>query len=238
MNLGEGAGGSKKMGEILIETNEYKLNKSSSSKTGPVVIYVSNEHFGNAGDLIKADIDTAAGSECAFYELLVNDWDKYLSPWECDAGMNGRAFQGQARHLLENVLEYVIPKIRERQLVDKVYIAGYSLAGLFSLWCLYECDAFDGAACCSGSLWYPGWSEYAMSHSLQKPGRVYLSLGKKEKKTKHPLMRTVEDNLMLQRDILEKDEKAEKMLVEFNEGGHFDNTNERMVKGIKWLLGS
>ncbi|ERL11412.1 hypothetical protein HMPREF1248_0438 [Coriobacteriaceae bacterium BV3Ac1] len=34
----------------------------------------------------------------------------------------------------------------------EAYISGYSLAGLFALWSLYQTDIFKGAACVSGSL--------------------------------------------------------------------------------------
>lgn len=74
-------------------------------------------------------------------------------------------------------------------------IAGYSLAGLFALYAMYRCDAFDRAAIISGSLWYPHFREFAAKHEMpRRPDRIYLSLGDKEKKTRHPLLKTVQDN--------------------------------------------
>lgn len=222
--------------DVLMETSEYKLKLLSSKWEGPIVIYISNEHFGDAGEQMKAGIERKTSVPFTFCELVVNDWDKYLSPWESNVSLHGRVFGGKANWLLSNIEENVIPKLREYNQESEIYIAGYSLAGLFSLWCLYESDVFDGAACCSGSVWYPGWKEYAEQHQLQRSSSVYLSLGKKEKKTKHPLMRTVEENMLHQYEILKRDKNVDMLQMDWHDGGHFDNINDRMEMGIYWLI--
>ena len=39
-------------------------------------------------------------------------------------------------------------------------IAGYSLAGLFALWAAWNSGYFRRVASVSGSLWYPGFTDY------------------------------------------------------------------------------
>lgn len=221
---------------MIAETNEYRLKLLSSTWSGPVVIYISNEQFGEAGEKIKDEVELIAGVSFTFCELIVSDWDRYLTPWEVKANMKGRIFQGQAAVLLHSLETNVVPKIKEHVKNAKIYMAGYSLAGLFALWSLYESDVFDGAACCSGSLWYPGWKEYATQHNLKNTCNIYLSLGKKEKNTKHPMMRNVEDNMKLQYERLKQDSCTEMLQMDWHEGGHFNNTEERMEMGIRWLV--
>lgn len=127
----------------------------------PVVLYITNENFEFQGDAVYEKVKQMTGIPFDFCELPVANWDDCLTPWAADVQMKGRSFTGGGKQLLEMVGKNVIPLIDEK-LPDhrEIYIAGYSLAGLFSLWTLYACDWFDGAVCCSGSLWYPGWSQY------------------------------------------------------------------------------
>jgi predicted alpha/beta superfamily hydrolase len=106
------------------------------------------------------------------------------------------------------------------------------------MWALYETDCFDGAVCCSGSLWYPGWMEYINQHKINKTSKIYLSLGKKEEKTKHPVMKSVGDSTRLQYEILRQNKLTKNVILEWNEGGHFGNTVQRVSDGISWILQS
>lgn len=225
------------MDYTILETNEYKLRLLSHNWCGPVVIYISNEGFGEAGEKIKSELDSIMNYPFTLCELIVHDWDNYLTPWKADGNMKGRTFKGNAGELLRFLDGKVIPVIKAQLPDSKIYISGYSLAGLFSLWSMYESSIFDGAACCSGSVWYPGWLEYATQHKVKKECRIYLSLGNKEKNTKHPLMKTVEERMERQYELLKQDDCAKELKIEWNEGGHFDNTQKRVVSGIKWLLG-
>ena len=72
------------------------------------------------------------------------------------------------------------------------YIGGYSLAGLFALWAACQTDLFRGVAAASPSMWFPGFLEYIKEHPIRS-GRVYLSLGDREEKTRNPVMATVGD---------------------------------------------
>ena len=113
----------------------------------------------------------------------------------------------------------------------KIYIAGYSMAGLFALYALYACDAFDRAACMSSSFWYPDFKEYVATHEMKRaPEKLYFSLGDKEAKTKHAILKTVQENTEAIVDYL----KTRKIDVTFetNEGNHFKNIDWRIAKGI------
>lgn len=224
------------MDSIIVEASEYSLKRLSTSWTQSIVLYISNEQFGDAGEQIKKSLEKSVGVTFTLCELLVKDWDRYLTPWEADANMKGRVFCGQAATLLTSLENTVLPALRECVPDAKIYIAGYSLAGLFALWSLYESDIFDGAVCCSGSLWYPGWVEYATQHSLKRDSSVYLSLGNKEKNARHPLMKNVEDNTKLQYEQLQKDPHIQNLQLDWNEGGHFNNTHQRTQTGIQWIL--
>ncbi|MCF0229577.1 MAG: hypothetical protein HUJ76_07810 [Parasporobacterium sp.] len=117
-----------------------------------------------------------------------------------------------------------------------ILIAGYSLAGLFSLWCLYNTDVFCGAISGSGSLWYEGFSDYVYTHGIRRPGIVYLSLGSKEHKSRNPLMRTVMEKTEAVYGHLKNEANVEAVVFEMNPGNHFQDVDERMVKGIAWAL--
>lgn len=220
----------------IIESTEYKLNMLSETWSDTVIIYISNVQFGEGGSNIERKVKQTAECEFCMCELVVNDWDRYLTPWKADVNMNGRVFQGQASELLTDIKSVILPKIKEYSSNARIYIAGYSLAGLFALWSIYECNEFAGVACCSGSLWYPGWIEYATQHSLKNNISVYLSLGRKEKNTKHYLIKSVEEKTQQQFELLADEIYVDAVKMQIHEGGHFNNIEERMSSGIRWLL--
>lgn len=166
------------------------------------------------------------------------DWNRDFSPWEAPAAVPGETFAGKGQKMLEWLLDSGIPYVEKKYPAKGPYLlAGYSLAGLFSLWALYQTDAFEGAACCSGSLWYPGWEEYAgQNHILRDNALVYLSLGGKEEKTRNPMISTVGDVTRKQEKLLKSDGKVKACVLEWNSGGHFADSGKRLAKGIAWLL--
>ncbi|MCQ2531237.1 MAG: hypothetical protein MJ093_00850 [Saccharofermentans sp.] len=214
----------------LITTELFDLYRYNHAPKGDVVIYITSKDFdGGAGaifDTLKSNI--------SFYELRVANWDDNLTPWAADAKMKGRTFGGKASSLLKEILNEVMPLVRND--ATKVYIAGYSLAGLFSLWTLYESDVFDGCACCSGSLWYPGWVEYAKTHQVRTASEIYLSVGNREKNSKNEFMKHVEEAYATQLDFLDSDVNVSKVDFTLCEGGHFNDVHERVVKGVQFLI--
>ncbi|MFQ9395228.1 MAG: hypothetical protein ACLR2E_15725 [Lachnospiraceae bacterium] len=136
-------------------------------------------------------------------------------------------------------------------------LGGYSLAGLFSLWAACQTDVFSGIAAVSPSVWFPGWMEYALSQPIQT-GRIYLSLGDKEERTKNQTMKTVGDNIRklyqhysapdsvlscteeLHHPQPEEQPSTRHFLLsctlEWNPGGHFQHPEERTAQGFAWSM--
>ena len=111
------------------------------------------------------------------------------------------------------------------------------MAGLFALYSLYETDCFSGAASCSGSLWFPGFREFALDHEfMSQPSKIYMSLGDRESKTKNKVMAAVEENTLAVADLYRS--KDLNVKFEMNLGGHFNEPALRTAKGIAYLLGS
>ena len=133
----------------------------------------------------------------------------------------------------ENIIPYINDNYKEH---EEIFITGYSLSGLFALCSIYNTDIFDGAVCCSGSLWFPGWVEFMQKNRIKKKSLVYLSLGGKEEKTKNPLMAPVGINTRKQLSIFKKDSLIKSVTLEMNPGGHFADTAMRVAKGINWIL--
>lgn len=166
------------------------------------------------------------------------DWNRELSPWECDGTVrDAKPFGGQASGFLDELLNRIIPKVELSLPQPPAWrgIAGYSLAGLFSLWALWQTDVFGRAASASGSLWFPGFIDYAHEHTMPNtPDAVYLSLGKKETKTPNRMMRHVLEDTRAMEKLL--GERGIPTTLELNPGNHFAQTDLRMARGIHWIL--
>lgn len=166
------------------------------------------------------------------------DWNRELSPWECDGTIrDAEPFGGQASEFLDELLNQIIPEAESSLPCPPSWrgIAGYSLAGLFSLWSLWQTDAFDRAASASGSLWFPHFIDYAHEHTMAvTPDAAYLSLGKKETKTPNRMMRHVLDDTRAMEELLI--ERSIPTTLELNPGNHFAQTDLRMAHAIHWIL--
>lgn len=216
---------------VLFKNDICSLMKITEYTNGPAVIYVSSDRNDSQVFEICDLIKKSHNSPFSLFELKVYDWDSYLTPWEMHMG--SRLFSGNAKLLLNTLENDIIPVIRDTiGSVEEIFIAGYSLAGLFSLWTVYESNIVNGAVSCSGSLWYENWDVYIKNHAPKKKVKIYISLGDKEKNSKNIFMKTVEDKTFLQVEILKNSENVSEVLFEMNEGGHFKDVNERISKGI------
>lgn len=179
--------------------------------------------------------------ECPDHSLLAVgglDWERDLTPGPCPPVFkNGPPCAGGADAYLRSLLTEILPLATSalRGTPRWTGIAGYSLAGLFALYALYRTDVFSRAASVSGSLWFPGFIEFARREAMpRRPDRLYLSLGDREAKTKHPLMQTVqvctEEYLRICAD------HGIDAVFERNPGGHFRDAALRIAKGIRAIL--
>jgi len=172
----------------------------------------------------------------------VNDWNADLSPWEAPPVFESEGFAGGAEATLKYVTDQLIPELEggkddqgDSKSAPTIYIGGYSLAGFFALWAAYQTDMFRGVAASSPSVWFPDWIDYAENNAV-KTGKVYLSLGDKEEKTRNPVMRTVGDNIRKQLELLQADPDCGRCTLEMNQGNHFKEPDIRTAKGFAWLL--
>jgi len=216
-----------------------KLYISQNGTSGPVIFWGMYPHRGNEVEHLRESLmEIAPGQNFMLVAFQVEDWNRDFSPWEALAVFGTEAFAGQGARTLKWLLEEGVPYINRTYNVKEQehWLAGYSLAGLFALWSAYECDIFSGIACCSGSLWFKNWDIYMREHTLKRKCSVYLSLGGKEEKTKNAVMATVGDRTREQEKLLLEDSFAERVVLEWNPGGHFADSGKRLAKGIRWLL--
>jgi len=165
----------------------------------------------------------------AFLFLDGFDWNRDLSPWPAKrAFKGGEDFGGGADALLDSLLK-ILDQAERKDL--PVYLAGYSLAGLFSLYACTRTDRFSGIASCSGSLWYPGFLDY-LRRSEVHGSRFYLSLGDQESKSKSPLLSTVGKCTEEACSLLSSRGET---VFEWNPGNHFQQESQRLLKGLRWL---
>ncbi len=181
---------------------------------------------------------TALGAQnFTLVAVEVKNWNNALTPWPCE-GMfaEDKPFAGQAEQRLAS-LEQTVQET-ENHLGARPshrYIAGYSLAGLFATWAPFKTDMFDACISASGSLWYPGFAEFAAKSPLLSPLKgAYFSLGTKEAKTPSRLLRNVASGTQSVIESLEA--KGIPTYFEKNPGNHFKEPDLRMAKGIYWAL--
>ena len=166
------------------------------------------------------------------------DSNSALSPWKAPSvfGKGGDFGDGAAQTL--SLIEKTIPEIEKVVGVDENsyrILGGYSLAGLFALWAGYRSDKFDGIAAASPSVWFPDWDKFIENESM-KAGRVYLSLGDKEHKSKNPVFASVQQRIELQHKSLVSQLGETNCTLEMNEGNHFKDPDLRLAKGFAWVM--
>ena len=158
------------------------------------------------------------------------DWNHDMAPWDSPAAFK----KGEPFTLL---VEEIISRAEKELPVPPAWrgIAGYSLAGLFALYAIYQTDVFSRVGCMSGSLWFPGFKEYVLSHEPKRwPDCIYFSLGDKEAKTRNPVLKTVQEKTEEIQTFYQN--KGIDTVFRLNPGNHFVQGIERTVAGIHWLL--
>lgn len=207
----------------------------ADSENRPLVIL--NNYSGDGSSVVKALEETG----CPDLNLLCVgnlNWNHDMTPWSCPAlSADDEPCTGGADDYLKLLVSDILPKAKDfvRGVPPHIGIAGYSLGGLFALYACYNCDVFDRAASVSGSLWFPDFKDYVFNNPMKKiPDKVYLSLGDAEAKTKHPLLKTVQDNT---EEIVGHYKKLGLNVTwELNPGNHFRNAALRSAKGIAAIL--
>ncbi len=201
---------------------------------GPLVLL--HENHGEGAEIWNRLMEK--GCACTLAAVSGIAWERDLSPWQAPAVFKqAEPFAGGADVYLRELQEEILPRIRESlpEAPQEQYIAGYSLAGLFAMYSTLNSALFDGFVSASGSMWYPGWMDYAESHAVSaRLKRAYFSIGDRESRTRNQQMRPVEDNTRALEQMLRA--AGIQTCFELNAGGHFADDAERVTKGIAWML--
>lgn len=165
-------------------------------------------------------------------------WENDLAPWPAvKAFSKGKDFGGRGDDYLHLIKKKIMPKVEQKLSFTPSYniAAGYSLAGLWSLYAAYKTNIFSHIVCASGSLWYDGFIDFMQNNKISSAvQKVYFSLGDREKHTKNQRLATVEE-CTLKAETLLRQHNIDTIFVK-NPGGHFNNSIERLAKGIYWAL--
>lgn len=209
------------------------------------VIYVNGGD--NINEIIKA-IEPYFDSKCRRFILLnvePKSWNDDYTPWPAQALTSKSrpfcGFAGKYIHLLENNIKpFIDDHYRTQKEPENTALIGYSLGGLAALYALYKSKSFGMIGSMSGSLWYDGWINFMDSNIPENIyTRVYLSLGKKEEKSRNMRMAKVGDCMLNAYDVLKRKLASdENVKLEWNDGGHFTDIPHRFVKSILWLMKS
>ena len=175
--------------------------------------------------------ELSGGQNFCLKAVKVKSWSHDLSPWPAPAVFGNEEFGDGAAQTLLFLQDEVLSNLPKNSAsaISRVYIGGYSLAGLFALWAGYQTDCFDGIAAASPSIWFPGFLEYMRNNRIRTEA-VYLSLGDREEKTKNPLMSQVGNAIRDAETILKKEGKE--CILEWNKGNHFKQPDLRTAKAF------
>lgn len=169
------------------------------------------------------------------------DWNRDLTPWPAPGLRKGEEpFGGQGEDTLRLLTEELLPAV-EAALPTPVepenrMLLGYSLAGLFSLWAVLKGAAVGGCGCCSGSLWYDGWMDFLPEAKPRPVSRIYLSLGRREEKARNRRLAAVGEATRDTYAALEAHPDVAECALEWEDGGHFGQSAERLLRAIRWWM--
>lgn len=227
--------------QIEVENKTITLFCRENDHTEVLPIVILNT-FDEDGETIWNKVKELSKRKCILAVISNINWNQEMSPWYMDRLYKKEEdYEGKAGEYLSTLMQKIIPEIEKAiyeewgKRVSYYTLAGYSLAGLFALYSLYQTDLFQRIVSCSGSLWYPNFIEYTKINQLKAyPDKIYLSLGNKESKTKNELMATVEKDTKYLAEYFKS--KGIQTIYEENEGNHFQEVTARIAKGICWII--
>lgn len=204
---------------------------------GSVPLVYSIDYHEN-GQLL---LDACQQMDCNGFNLVTISglhWNQELSPWPIETVVSrDDRFTGGAPELLPLLTGEVVPQVERLLDAPPTWrcLAGYSLGGLFAVWTAFQTDLFTRILSASGSMWFPGWLEYAHEHQLAAPLQgIYLSVGDKESTSRNAVLQTVGERTQALAQLMA--DRGIPTTFQLNPGNHFKNPPLRVVKGIKWLL--
>ena len=174
-------------------------------------------------------------------------WNDDLSPYyQEDVFKNKYSsdFKGKGDIFLNKIVNDILPKVREYLFLkhniklSNIGIGGYSLAGLFALYSLYQVDIFSFALINSASLWFNNFIKYIKANKISKNvSNIYISLGNKEHLTKNSTLSKIKDlTLEVVNYLSSLDDPKIKICYKENEGNHFKNNDLRVADSIIYIV--
>ena len=226
---------------VISDMLHFKIGSKTASifpslKTTAPIIYLNT--FSDEGQKVYEASQAAGCPPFTLVAISDLDWNHDMVPWDSPpAFKNAEPCTGGADDYLRLLIDEIIPTAEKE--IDGVPrwrgVAGYSLAGLFSLYAIYRTDLFSRVGSMSGSLWFPGMKEYILSHEpKRRPDHIYFSLGDKESKTRNPILRNVRQNT--EEIQASYQGKGIDTVFQLNPGNHYDHAAERTAAGLCWLL--
>ena len=203
---------------------------------GAPIIYLNS--FSNEGQKMFEAVQAAGCPPFTLVTISDLEWNHDMVPWDSPpAFKNADPCTGGADDYLSLLTEEIIPTAEKKITGVPRWrgIAGYSLAGLFALYSIYQTDLFSRVGSMSGSLWFPGMKEYIFSHEPKRqPDHMYFSLGDKENKTRNTVLQSVRQNTEEIHAFYQS--KGIDTVLQMNPGNHYNHAAERTAAGIVWML--
>lgn len=206
------------------------------SKEGGVPLFVLNTFEGN-GSLEWYALKKLTNKPVTLVVIHGVDWGVDMTPYPAAPVYQGDHYLGQGEKHLRYIKGEVLPSVIKSLANPPSFygIAGYSLAGLFACSTLFWDSPFTRVASASGSLWYPGFLEFAKKQERSLSGKyVSLSLGNKESLTKNSTVAQVGEKTEEFLTLIK--EKGAEASFGWNEGNHFVDADGRMARAIAKLL--
>lgn len=223
------------MEKQTFNTDNKKITLYPALAENKPVIYLTT--YNDDGGEVYDELQKQGCPDFTLVTVSGLNWEAELSPWTAgNLFKYSEMFTGGADAYLQFLTQQVLPHA-EAGLNGILWrgLAGYSLAGLFTVYAMYKTDLFSRAASMSGSLWYPGFKDFALKNTLRiAPQHLYFSLGDKEERARNQYLKTVQqctEELAAHYRSL-----GINTCYELNPGGHYRDIISRSAAGIKWLL--
>lgn len=215
---------------------QKQIDVFPGAEPGSPVVYLNT--YGREGAQVFRLLQESGCRDLSLVAVSGLAWNHDMAPWDIPPiSANDTPCTGGAGAYLRLLLEKIMPEAEDALPGKPVWrgIAGYSLAGLFAVYAVYQTDVFSRIGSISGSLWFPGIREYIFSHTLcRKPDCMYFSLGDKESRTRNPFLKCVQENTEAIRTFYER--QGINTAFQLNPGNHFKDGALRTAAGIRWIV--
>lgn len=222
------------MTSFIIEGKRVDLFASAAPDRP--VIYLNT--YGRQGKEVFQRLQKTGCPDFSLAAVSDLEWNHDMAPWNIPAiSEKDTPCTGGADDYLKLLLNQILPEAEKALpgIPSWRGIAGYSLAGLFAVYSIYQTDVFSRVASISGSLWFPRIKDYIISHRPRKnPACMYFSLGDRECYTRNRFLKCVQQNTEAIEAFYSK--QGIPTTFRLNPGNHFKSSVLRTAAGLQWIL--